>query len=351
MQRDDRVEALRALLKNTTPRAAVALLLAISCVCLLSACGGSSGSSGSAQALLQETFSGHTQIESGKVNLSFALGATGSSTASKSLAVSLNGPFQSNRAPSGAQASKLPRFALRLQLSAGGHPLQAGATSTGSALFVELAGTWFSTPSATYTALEQSYAQATRKASSAKVRSTFSSLGIEPGRWLSNPTDLGNATVAGEPTIHLTAEVDVPAFLADVTKLSQAGSTLGLGSVPGASSAGGTLSPTVITELAKSIKSAHVDVYTGQSDHLPRRIEVNASISGTPQTKPLLGGLSSAQLTVKLELSDINKAQTITAPANPQPPTQLLPALQQLVGVLGGAGSSSSGGGTLEPLS
>jgi hypothetical protein len=343
LQRARRVEALRALLKNTTLRAAVALLAAISCACLISACGGASGS---AQSLLDDTFSGHTQIEGGNVNLSFTLGAAGSGAATKPLAVRLSGPFENAGAPSGAQAGKLPRFALQLQLSAAGHALQAGATSTGSALFVELAGTWFSTPDSTYKALEQGYAQATKTASTAKVRSTFSSLGIEPGHWLSNPTKVGTTTIAGVQTVHLTASVNIPAFLADVSKLSQAGGglspTLPGSPVPGASTSTGTLSPTVVTELAKSIKSAHVDVYTGQSDHLLRRLEVSAIVSGTPQTQALLGGLSTADLKVLLEFSDLNKPQTIAAPSNPQPPSQLLPALQQLVGVLQGVGGSSS---------
>jgi hypothetical protein len=334
LQRVGRVEALGALLKNTTLRAAVALLAVILLACLLGACGGSSGS---AQSLLEDTFSGHTQIESGNVNLSFAVGATGSSAATKPLAVTLSGPFES------AGAQKLPRFALQLQLSAAGHALQAGATSTGTALFVELAGTWFSTPDSTYSALQQGYAQATKSASSAKANSTFSSLGIEPGRWLSDPTEVGTTTIAGEPTVHLTASVDIPSFLADVSKLSQAGSALGLGSpIPG-SGAQGTLSATAVSELAKSIKSAHVNVYTGQSDHLLRRLEVDATVAGTAQTQAILGGLSSADVKVKLEFSDLNKPQTITAPSNPQPPSQLLPALQQLVGVLQGVSSSSSG--------
>jgi hypothetical protein len=317
---------------------AVALPAAIFCVCLLSACGGAAGS---AQSLLADTFSGHTQIESGNVNLSLALGASGSSASTKQLAVTLSGPFQS------AGAGKLPRFALQLQLSSAGHPLSAGATSTGSALFVELAGTWFSTPQSAYTALEQGYAQATKTASTAKVRSTFSSLGIEPGRWLSNPTRVGTSTIAGVQTVHLTASINTSAFLADVSKLSQAGGGLALGSVPGAGS-GAALSPSVITELGNSIKSTHVDLYTGQSDHLLRRLEVNATVSGTPRTQALLGGLSSAALKVTLEFSELNKPQTIAAPSNPQPPSRLLPALQQLVSLLQGAGAGSGGG--LEPL-
>ena len=324
-------------MKNTTLRLAVALPALVACLCLLSAC---SGSSGSAQSLLNDTFSGHTQIESGNVNLSFTLGARGQSTATKQLAVRLSGPFENT------SAGKLPRFALQLQLSAAGHPLGAGATSTGSALFVQLAGTWFSTPSSTYKALEQGYAQATKNASTAKVHSTFSSLGIEPGDWLSSPTKVGTATIAGVQTVHLTASVDVPAFLANVSKLSQAGSALGLASpIPGSS---GSLSPTLVTELAKSIKSAHVDVYTGQDDHLLRRLEVSATVTGTPQTQAILGGLSSADIKVLLEFSELNKPQTISAPANPKSPSQLLPSLQALVGLLQGSGSGSGGG--LEPL-
>jgi hypothetical protein len=322
LQSAGRVFALKALLKNTTLRVAVALLAGICSVWMLSACGGAAGS---AQSLLEETFAGHTQIESGNVNLAFTLSAAGSNSSTKPLAVRLSGPFENTG------SGKLPRFALALQLNAAGHALNAGASSTGSALFVQLAGTWFSTPQNTYTALQESYAQATKSASTAKVRSSFAALGIEPGKWLSDPTNVGTTTVAGVSTVHLTASVDIPAFLADVSKLGS--------NVPGVS----IVSPSSIAEQAKSIKSAHVDVYTGASDHLLRRLEVSATVAGTPQTQTLLGGLSNAHLQVVLEFSDLNRPQTITAPPNPQPASQLLPALQQLVGVLQGAGSSATG--------
>jgi hypothetical protein len=332
---------MRALSKKTRLRVAVALLGLCACALALAACSGSGGGE-SPGALLSDTFSGHTQIESGQVNLSFALSASGSSPATKPLSVRLSGPFQSEG------AGRLPRFALGLDLNAAGHGLSAGATATGSALYVQLAGTWFSTPSSTYKAIEEGFAKASSQASAGKVRSTFSSLGIDPARWLSNPSNAGTATVGGVSAVHLTAEVNVPAFLADVSKLSQAGSALGLASpVPGAAS----ISPTVIDELAKSIHSVHVDVYTGRDDHLLRRLEVSATVAGTSQTRPLLGGLSSAQVKLLLEFSDLNQPQSIAAPPNPQPPSQLLPALQQLFGVLQGAGAGSgAGASTLEPL-
>ena len=316
-------------MKNTTVRVSVALLALIAGACLLSSCGGASGS---ADSLLSETFSGHTPIDSGNIKLSIGLTSSGRSAPTQPLAVTLDGPFESST------PGKIPSFDLQLKLTAAGQPLSAAATSTGSALYVQLAGAWFSIPSSTYKEVEEGFAKATSTASSSKVRSTFSALGIEPAHWLTDPTQAGTATIGGVSVVHLTASVDIPAFLADVSKLSQAGSALGLAS----SGSTGSLSPTVTNELAKAIKSAHVDVYTGQSDHLLRRLEVTAAVTGNSQTQTLLGGLSSANLKVLLEFSDLNKPQNISAPANPQPASQLLPALQQLVGTLQAVGGSSS---------
>lgn len=323
------VSTVRALFDNTRLRAAVAplaLCAALAPAVAVAGCGG--GSSGeSPQALLSDTFSAGHQIRSGQVGLSFAVSASGSSASTRPLSVRLSGPFESRR------EATLPRFALNLELSAGGHTLVAGATATGSALYLQLAGTWFSTPAATYKSLEEGFAQATRRSSSQKARSTFSSLGIEPAKWLSNPSRVGTTTVGGAPTVHLSAAVNVPAFLADVSKLSQAGTALGLGSpVPG----GAAISPAVVGELARSIRSAHVDVYTGEGDHTLRRLEVNAIVAGTAQTRSLLGGLSTASVRVTIEFSSVNQPQSIAAPPNPQPPSHLLPALQQLVSVLPG---------------
>jgi hypothetical protein len=335
LQRSDRASTVRAFFKNTRLRPAVALPVAIVCVAVLAACSGSGGDS--PQALLNDTFSGNGQIESGRLNMSLALSASGAGTSTKQLAVQLSGPFQSEG------SGKLPRFALKLDASAGGHGIGAGAIATGSALYVQLAGTWFSTPPSTYKAIEEGFAQASSQASIGKVRSTFSALGIEPAKWLSSPSDAGTATVGGVSTVHLTAGVNVPAFLADVSKLSRAGSQLGLsGPLPGAAS----ISSTVIDGLARSIHAARVDVYTGKDDHRPRRLEVSATVVGSAQTQALLGGLSSAHLHLLLEFSDLNEPQSIAAPPNPQPPSQLLPALQALVGGLQGGGA----GTTLEPL-
>lgn len=318
-----------ARLSNNTLRATVALTCALVIGLVLSACG--SGSSHSAQSLIDDTFSARNSIESGQVEVSLALTPAGSSSSAKSASLRLAGPFQNTG------AGKLPRFSLKLDLNLAGHAIQAGAAATGSQFFVELAGTWFVAPESTYKTIQQSYVQATR----AKVQSTFASLGVEPRRWLIKPVNDGTATVAGTDTYHLSADVNTTAFLQDVSRFAQSGGALG-STVPGV----GAISASTITELAKSIHSPRVDVYTGKTDHLLRRLDLSASISSTAQTRSLLGGASSAGLTLHVQLSEVNKPQTIAAPTNPKPFSELLPALQQLLGALQGtaAGASSLGG-------
>jgi hypothetical protein len=325
----------RARLHNTASRLAVALLLALAPALVLSACGGSSAPS--AQSLVNDTFSSRATINSARVDLALAVSGSGSKGSSKPLSLHLTGPFQSKG------EGKFPSFSLQLRLTASGHALAAGATSTGSALYVELGGTWFSLPAGAFGALQQSYAQATKSSSSAKTRSAFASLGIEPSHWLSEPTNAGTATIGGAQTYHVTAAVNAPALLNDVSKFSQSAGALGVSSLPGA----GSLSPAVISELSKSINSAHVDIYTGKSDHILRRLDLTASVSSTPQTQAALGGLTSATITFSLQFSGINQPQTISAPASPKPFSQLLPALQQLTGALGGATGSSGSLGAL----
>lgn len=327
---------MRALSKNTTYRAAVALAASALAAAALAACSGSGGGGGP-QALLSDTFSSHSQIESGKIDLALSLSANGSGAPTQATSVQLSGPFQSEG------KGKLPRFSLALQASVGGHAFAAGATATGAALYVQIAGAWFSTPASTYKAIEEGFARASSQASGSKVRSTFASLGIDPARWLSEPSDAGTATIDGVQTVHLTAAVNVPALLADVSKLSQAGGALGLASPLSAPlSGGGSISAGAIGELAKSIHAARVEVYTGKSDHTLRRLEVDATVLGTTQTQALLGGLHSARLHLLLAFSDLNRPQSIAAPANPQSASQLLPALQQLLGgALGATGTTS----------
>lgn len=315
---------------NTVKRAIVALLLAIVAAASIAACGGVG-----ATALLNDTFQSGKPIESGRIDLTFALSGKGSSAVEQPLKVHLTGPFE------GDGGKKLPKFALKVDLEVGGKALAAGIASVANRFYIELEGAPFVAPSSTGKALQKGYAEATKAASGSK--SSFATLGIEPGQWLQNPVEKGEATIDGEKTIHIEASIDAARFLQDIDRLS--GATSSLGAATGKASS--LLSPKLVKSLAKSITSAHVQVYTGASDHLLRRLTIDAKLKPNAEASSALQGVTSASLHLDLTLSAVNQPQHILAPSGAKPLSDLLGTLKSL-GLVGtssaeGEGSRSEG--------
>ncbi len=110
-----------------------------------------------------------------------------------------------------------------------------------------------------------------------------------------------------------------------------------------------------------SLKSAHVDLYVGD-DHIVRRITAQATIEPPKSAK---SGAKRVELDLDLTLTGVNEEQTIAAPANAKPlsnlflklginPIELLGAFQNggsegigsLLEGLSEAGGGTSGGGS-----
>ncbi len=310
-----------------------ALIAAIVLSAALAACGG--GGSTSAQSLLNQTFKSHAPIESGRIQLSVSFSSVGAIRAlpvKGPLSLRLEGPFQS------IAAGQLPHFALQAELQSGGlltapgHTLRVGATSIDGQLFIELGGTPFRAPATTVQALQQGYTQASRAASSAASSSTFATLGVDPGEWLTNPTVVGSSDVSGAGTVHIVAGLNTARFLADAGKLAGAGGSLGLGA---AGQGTGSFAAGEVSALERSVRSARVDVYIGASDHLLRALSLRVEVLTTPAARAALGGLRSGTLTLSLQFAELNQPQTIAPPSNPQSISQLLPVLERL-GLVGG---------------
>src|SRR6202008_2191167 len=107
----------------------LAALLALALV----GCGGGASDEASESTdvnqLLEETFSGDKQIDSGKIDLAIALEAQGG-TEPGSIRVDLSGPFQSEG------EGKLPKVQLERSFEGGVQSFTAGVTSTGDQGFV-----------------------------------------------------------------------------------------------------------------------------------------------------------------------------------------------------------------------
>jgi hypothetical protein len=317
-------------------RFAVLLALLVASVTGLAACGGDDKSQQDANALLKATFGPNQNIKSGNLALTLALDAKGLKSIQGPISLKLSGPFQS------VGKGKLPQLDLTFALNGGGSSFQAGAVTTGDKAWLKLQGTTFLVDDATFNQFKLGYEQAAAK-SKANGTPTFSSLGIDPLRWLKDAKVAGEESVGGAETEHITAGVDVAKFLDDVsTVLGKAGSL-------GQAAAG---VPTKLTDqqrkdIEASVKSTALDVWTGKDDKALRRVKLVIGIDVPQAVRSRAGGLSTGTLSFDLTISDLNETQKISEPTNARP----LSELKQLIagGATGATGTTTTPQATTSP--
>jgi hypothetical protein len=309
------------------------LLSAVVAALALAACGSSSTSggsgSGNAQTLLKQTFASGKTVKSGVLGISFTLNPSGSSTFTTPISFSISGPFQSRG------KGQLPQSNFTIAISALGRKGQLGIVSTGTSGYVTLQGASYQLPSADFQRLESGFSSV---GGSGQGGGGLSALGINPQHWLTNASVVGSDTVGGADTSHIRAGVNVTALLQDINTL--------LGK---ASSSTGTKVPSSIPQatqqkIAAAIKNATVDVWTGKSDKILRKLSLNLNVPVTGRLSTLAGGMTSAQIGFSLQYSSVNQPQTISAPSNVQPYSQFTAKLRSvLAGIEGSVGGGSLG--------
>lgn len=312
------------------------LLVLLVPTALLSACGGDDSSGEDVNAVLQETFDGTgKKIESGKLDLSLKLDLDGAGRGlDDPIAIALSGPFENQG------EGKVPRFDFNLNLDGGGQQFQAGAVSTGSAAYLTVSDQAYKVDDATYKEFQRGYVKAQQDSGEKESGPSLKALGVDPRRWLENPKEVGTEEVGGAETIHLTADVDVPALLEDVNRLVKAAGNLGVArdQVPD------ELTPSERARAAEALKSVKVDIWTGKDDKTLRKISLSLEIE-VPENERKKAGLSGGKVDLEYAIGDLNQPQKIEEPSNARPISDLNAALQSL-GVGARSGGSGSGGST-----
>lgn len=321
--------------RGTGHRLAVPMIAAILAL-LVAACGSSSSSysdqagSAAAQSLLTATFSGSHAVRSGVLGLNLTLTPSGSNTIKGPISLGLNGPFQSRG------AGKLPASNLAISIDALGHHGALGIVSTGTAGYVTLKGAAYRLPAGSYQKLASSLAGAGGGIGG------LAKLGIRPLHWLTAPSIVGAESVAGTPTTHIRAKVDVAALLADVSTLlsrAAASGSTGTAALPT------TLSAATRHKIAAEIRNPTVDIWTGASDRTLRKLSINLDVPVSGTISALLGGLSSAQIAMTLQYANLNQPETVATPTKVRPFSQFTARLHSIIGAIQG----SLGAGGLGP--
>jgi hypothetical protein len=289
----------------------------------LAACG-SSDSTPDAASLLKDAFGPNHSVKSGNLGVQLVLDAKGLKNINGPVSLKLSGPFESQG------KGKVPKLDLALTITGSGANFSAGAVTTSDKAWIKLQGTAFLVDDPTYAKFKQSYEQAASK--SGNQGQTLKSLGVDPLKWLQAPKVAGTEEAGGAETYRITSGVDVDAFLQDVSGLLGKAGKLG-GSTTAALPSG--LTPKQRQEIAASVKNAALQIWIGKDDKTLRRLKIDIDIDVPPAIRPRAGGLSTGTLAFDLQIADLNQPQTITAPQNARP----LSDLKQLIsgGATGGS--------------
>jgi hypothetical protein len=314
--------------------AVVVLAIALPIPAAVAGCGGgSSSSSEDPQQVLDQTFNNPTKITSGKLDVS--VNGTAEGQQSGSFSASISGPFQTD--PNDKTAFPQLDLTANVSGSAGGPSISFDGSiiATKDNAYVEYQNQAYEVGTAAYQQFAQAYSQAAKQNQSTSGTSLFSQFGIDPKTWLTNVTNEGTTDVEGTNTVHIHGDADVAKIVTDLQKVSkQTGS-----------STTQQLAPSQLKQLTDSVNSASIDVYSGSDDHLLRKLAVSLSIA-----PPASSGATVSNLKVdfSVTLSDVNQPQTITAPSNAKPLSDLLGQLgiPGLPGVGGSTGGFSLPGGS-----
>lgn len=323
-------------------RSLLYLLLAVLAAGALSACGGGEAGGEKASAstdvdqLLKETFSGEKKVDSGTIGLKLVVDAKGAEAQGVSgpITFTLGGPIQ------GLEAKTLPRFKLDAAFSGAGQNIKAGATSTGKKAFVNFSNEDYAVSDQVFKQLKAGYEEAQKSAGKQQNGTSLATLGIDARKWLTNPSNEGDAKVGGDDAIKITGGVDVPKLLDDVNVALSKASSLGLqntGQLPQ------KLTDAQRTRVVDAVKDLKVEIYTGKADKILRRMVVDADLA---VAKSGSQAAQSAVIKLDFSLTGVNQDVKIDAPDKTKPFDELLGQLGALGSLGGSSGSGSGSGGT-----
>jgi hypothetical protein len=317
----------------------------------IAGCGSSSSSSEDPQTVLDQTFNNDTKVSSGDLTLSASVKAEGSQGGQ--FDASLSGPFQGDP----ANPNTLPQLDWTATASGSGAgqsiDFTGGLTITDNNAYVtyknqpyELGTDQFAQiktqleqqAGATGGASPTSFAEGCKQAIE-QAGGDASACDINFESWITNLTNEGDADVGGTPTTHISGDADVSKILTDIGTLAS--------SIPSAASSG--FDPSQLGVASGAVTDASVDVYSGTDDHVLRQVDANLTIDPSALGAPS-DQIGKITISFSVEIDGLNEAQTITAPSNPKPISDLIGSsgldLGALGGSLGGTSGSSSGSGS-----
>jgi hypothetical protein len=324
---------------------------------IVAGCGGDDDSSSGQdpQTILDETFSNDESISSGNLDLTLDVEAAGEQGGS--LEASLSGPFQGE--PDDPQTIPELDWTATAKGSGGDFDLDfsGGLVVTADNAYVQYDGKAYEVGSETFKQIKEqleaqdgeadvptSFTEGCKQALEQAGATDTSGCDIDLETWVTNLSDEGTAEVGGTTAVHVHGDLDVEKVLTDIGNLAA--------SFPGVTSSG--FDPSQLGAFAGAVTNASMDVYSGEDDHLLRKLDLALTIDPSAIAGEGSVPIDTIDIGFGLELTGVNEQQTISAPSDAEPISELLSDLgvspgdlniPGLPGASGGAGGSGSGSG------
>jgi hypothetical protein len=367
-----------------------AFLVAVLLVAVVTVgCGTASQSAAQAQAgpttpqgILQQALANTGQATGGTGDINMSLTITGDQTKMPGGAgallgqpIKLSGTYSFDKTAKAVQAS--------LNAAIAGQSLPVGFEAVNGQAWLQFMGQWYQTPASTDKAGDTTTTGQVSNAAS--IQQALTAAGVDPSTWLTDLKLVGEETIKGSATSHLSATVNMSQIASDLPKLAASGALKGLipsgaestqSTAPGSSTSESMPTQQELQQLESSlpsvVQSLMLDIWVTKDTHQIRQLEVKASIvppaesaqsesttsESTATTESpaqaatkaalqgLVQGIKSVSLDATVSLTPATAPLKVTPPTDAKPWGDLQTTLQGYMsmfsGVLGGGSTSTS---------
>jgi hypothetical protein len=280
----------------------------------LAACGGGSSDKGAASSardagkdakaialLRRQAFGPNAKARSGMLDGTIDVDVKGVPRFKDTVSISQSGPFD---LPAG---SDVPDFDLSVSLGLRDKPYGGDLVLADRKAFIALGTTGYTLPDATDARIVKPAA-----AASNGLTKTLAVFYIAPQRWEKNARIVGDESIAGLDTVHVTTGVRADRLFLDASRLTGLLTSLRVTEIAGLPTA---IGPGARTALVRSVQSATGDVWIGKSDHVLRKAHLAMKLAMSQADRRRLGGIKSLKLVADLNVSDVGRRQKVRAPS------------------------------------
>jgi hypothetical protein len=318
-------------LTRMAARPLASLALALLGAATLAACGGSSSgashtltpaqSHAEAEKIIAQATGPNRAARSARIDATIDLNLKGFKNFEGPIDITADGSYN---LPDGED---VPELDLDVALGLNGGVFGGGIVVAGEKGYITLGSTGYKLPDA----ISKVLVAPAREAKNGLTK-TGAMFYINPQNWQTNARVIGEQTVAGEPTVKITADVLVDVALNDLAKLFD---FLTLIHVTEAVGLPTKITPKMKAAFLLSVKDVKGVVWVGKNDHVLRKAHITGKLVVAKENRKTLLGARSGSLDATLNISEVGEPHPVSAPTQLDPYANLQLSLKALAEAAG----------------